>query len=101
MTDRTAQAVTWSRWRGSVGGPITIIVAAFVVAGVFLLPFGINPLSVYEEIIAGYYDGDLNNFKKWDAAARGVPKVTGFMYTTWRGNYSDLEAYGKALLRRD
>ena len=47
--------MTWSRWRGSVGGPITIIVAAFVVAGVFLLPFGINPLTVYREMIAGAF----------------------------------------------
>jgi ABC-type uncharacterized transport system permease subunit len=63
MTDRIAQAVTWSRWRGSVGGPITIIVAAFVVAGVFLLPFGINPLSVYKEIIAGSF-GSLNGLSE-------------------------------------
>lgn len=28
---------------------------------------------------------------------RGVPKVIGFMYTTWENKYDLLEAYGKAL----
>jgi hypothetical protein len=56
----------------------------------------------HPQIIAGYYDGkDLDNFKKWDAAARGVPKVTGFMYTTWDHKYELLEAYGKAMLGRE
>ena len=51
----------------------------------------------HAQIIAGYYDGDLSNFKKWRAAAKGVPKVTGFMYTTWQNKYDMLEAYGKAM----
>jgi len=33
----------------------------------------------HSQVIAGYYDGDLANFKKWDAAAKGVPHVTGFL----------------------
>ncbi len=49
------------------------------------------------QIIAGYYDTDLGNLKAWNAAARGVPKVTGFLYTTWQQKYDDLEAYGRAL----
>ena len=53
----------------------------------------------HEQVLAGYYDGD-DNFPTWDAAARGVPKVIGFMYTTWQNRYEDLERYGK-LLRRD
>jgi hypothetical protein len=52
----------------------------------------------HEQVIAGYYDGDLNNFKKWDAATKGVSGVTGFMYTTWQNKYDHLEAYGKAML---
>lgn len=55
----------------------------------------------HPQIIAGYYDGDLSNFKKWDAATKDVPKVTGFMYTTWRHQYEHLEAYGKAMLGKD
>ena len=50
----------------------------------------------HPQVIAGYYDGD-DNFKTWDAAARGVPKVIGFMYTTWQDRYDDLERYGKAM----
>jgi len=49
------------------------------------------------QLIAGYYDGD-DNFATWDAAARGVPGVIGFMYTTWQGRYDVLERYGKALI---
>jgi len=50
----------------------------------------------HEQILAGYYDGD-DNFKTWDDAARGMPKVEGFMYTTWQARYGDLERYGKLL----
>jgi hypothetical protein len=55
----------------------------------------------HPQVIAGYYDGDLSNFRKWDAAVRGVPGVRGFMYTTWARQYRHLEEYGKALTGRD
>lgn len=51
----------------------------------------------HRQVVAGYYDTDLDNFKKWDAAVRGIPNVEGFMYTTWDTKYDMLEAYGKAL----
>lgn len=51
----------------------------------------------HQQVIAGYYDGDLGNFKKWHAAAQGVTGVTGFLYTTWQNKYDHLEAYGQAL----
>jgi hypothetical protein len=51
----------------------------------------------HTQVIAGYYDGDIRNVRKWDAAAAGVPGVTGFMYTTWKANYAQLEEYVKAL----
>ncbi len=51
----------------------------------------------HPQIIAGYYDGGLDNLSQWSAAAGGVPKVIGFMYTTWENKYDLLEAYGKAL----
>jgi hypothetical protein len=42
----------------------------------------------HPQIIAGYYDGDdLTNFQQWDAAARQVKGVVGFMYTTWQAKY--------------
>jgi hypothetical protein len=34
---------------------------------------------------------------KWDAAAQGVPGVTGFLYTTWVRKYDHLEEYGQAM----
>ncbi len=54
----------------------------------------------HPQILAGYYDGD-DNFKTWDDASRGVPKVLGFMYTTWENRYDDLERYGKALIGKE
>lgn len=53
----------------------------------------------HRQVIAGYYDGDLSGFARWDQAARGVPKVDGFMYTTWQQRFGDLEAFGRAMRR--
>jgi hypothetical protein len=54
----------------------------------------------HSQVIAGYYDvDDLSGFTTWDEAARGVPRVEGFMYTTWGAKYRLLEAYGKAQQR--
>ena len=52
----------------------------------------------HRQLIAGYYDvDDLSNFQTWDAAARDIKGVIGFMYTTWSNQYGLLESYGKAL----
>jgi hypothetical protein len=52
----------------------------------------------HRQILAGYYDADdLSGFTRWDAAARGVKGVDGFMYTTWQAKYKLLEDYGRAL----
>ena len=60
MSDEATDAIpTWVRWREGFGGPIAIIVGAFVVAGIFLLLFGINPLTVYGVMVAGAF-GSLN-----------------------------------------
>ena len=50
----------------------------------------------HAQLIAGYYD-ESDNFKKWDIAARGMPKIEGFMYTTWENKYDLLEDNGKAM----
>ncbi len=55
----------------------------------------------HAQVIAGYYDGGLDNLKTWRKAARGVPRVTGFLYTTWENRYDLLEAYGKVLLGKE
>jgi hypothetical protein len=49
-------------------------------------------------MLAGYYDAAPETFSRWAEAARGVPNVRGFMYTTWRAKYDDLEAYSRAML---
>lgn len=55
----------------------------------------------HEQIIAGYYDGDLGNLRRWNAAAQDVPNLRGFMYTTWQHRYQHLEEYGQALQGKD
>lgn len=55
----------------------------------------------HAQVIAGYYDGGNESFQHWVKVAKGVPKVTGFMYTTWQHKYTDLEAYGKAMLGKE
>ncbi len=51
----------------------------------------------HRQLIAGYYDvDDLSNFQTWDAAARDIKGVMGFMYTTWSNQYGLLGSYGEA-----
>jgi hypothetical protein len=55
----------------------------------------------HKQVIAGFYDTPgMKGFTNWDEAAKGVPGVTGFMYTTWQHNFGQLEAYGKAMQRK-
>jgi hypothetical protein len=51
----------------------------------------------HRQVIAGYYDGGMENFVRWQAAAKGVKGVRGFIYTTWQGDYKLLEKYGEAM----
>jgi hypothetical protein len=52
----------------------------------------------HRQLIAGYYDvSDMSNFDAWNSAARGVPGVMGFMYTTWQSKYDLLEKYGASI----
>jgi len=50
----------------------------------------------HRQILAGYYDAPVDNIKTWLAEAAKVKGVDGVMYTTWVGNYKDLEAFAKA-----
>jgi hypothetical protein len=51
-----------------------------------------------KQVIAGYYDAPPKNIVNWLDAAKGAPNsVIGVMYTTWRNNYSDLDAFSKAV----
>jgi hypothetical protein len=49
----------------------------------------------HRQVIAGYYDADPAQITKWLDAAKGVEGVEGVMYTTWRGNYADLERFAE------
>lgn len=49
----------------------------------------------HRQVIAGYYDGPLGQIRDWLDAARGVPGVVGVLYTTWRQDYSQLEAFAR------
>lgn len=50
----------------------------------------------HPQLLAGYYDED-DNYTLWDEASRGVPRIFGFMYTTWQARYDDLARYGRAM----
>jgi len=48
------------------------------------------------QILAGYYDGPPGRIAEWLRDAAEVNGVVGVMYTTWRHNYADLEAFARA-----
>lgn len=47
------------------------------------------------QLIAGYYDNNLSELDDWKASAKNVRGVLGYMYTTWRGDYSAIETFAK------
>jgi hypothetical protein len=54
----------------------------------------------HKQVIAGYYDGDVGHAKEWLDAADTVKGVTGIMYTTWRHQFGDLEAFARVCRER-
>ena len=52
----------------------------------------------HSQLIAGFYDGDLSDVDAWLASAAKVKGVRGFMYTTWKQDYSQLEAVAQKLV---
>ena len=52
----------------------------------------------FETLAACYYDADnLDDVKGWLRVAKGVPKVQGFMYTSWEKKYKLLGDFGDLL----
>jgi hypothetical protein len=49
----------------------------------------------HQQIIAGYYDTDVNKLKAHLTTAKDVKAVVGVMYTTWQRKYEDLEAFAR------
>jgi hypothetical protein len=50
----------------------------------------------HHQVIAGYYDHEPAQIKQWLAAAQHLPNIDGVMYTTWSGNFNDLDAFANA-----
>ncbi len=49
----------------------------------------------HRQVLAAYYDGPVGRVREWLASAAKVKGVVGVMYTTWRSNYDDLEAFAR------
>jgi hypothetical protein len=49
-----------------------------------------------KQILAGYYDNEPGYIRTWLDDARGVADVVGVIYTTWKANFNDLEAFARA-----
>lgn len=47
----------------------------------------------HKQVIAGYYDGEEPKIADWLPKVRERAAVTGAMYTTWRHDYTQLEAF--------
>jgi len=58
------------------------------------LPFFTN--RGHSQVLAGFYDADAAAIKSWLSTGRDTKSsVTGAMYTTWQGNFTQLEAFAK------
>ena len=49
----------------------------------------------HKQVIAGYYDHKPEQVKDWLTSAAKVGGVPGVMYTTWKNDYSNIEAFAK------
>jgi hypothetical protein len=50
----------------------------------------------HRQVIAGYYDHDVREGRAWITSADRVSGVVGVMYTTWKHQYDDIEAFAEA-----
>ena len=54
----------------------------------------------HRQIVATYYDDEsMKQTRNWLGSAREQGSVIGYMYTTWRGDYSKMEEFSKLLSR--
>ncbi len=51
----------------------------------------------HRQILAGYYDAGPASIRPWLATAKNTKGIIGTMFTTWRNNYTDLEAFAREL----
>jgi hypothetical protein len=49
----------------------------------------------FQQVIGAFYDENVQtNFTSWQEAAKGLPGISGSMYTTYQRDYSQIEAFG-------
>jgi len=54
----------------------------------------------HRQIVATYYDDEsMKQTRNWLGSAREQGSVIGYMYTTWRGDYSKMEEFSKLVSR--
>lgn len=87
-----------SSWLGLTPGTVVMTWDGGAKAMQFFSQLGLH------QVIGGYYDS-VDNVRDWldkiDAAeARGARGIEGFLYTTWDGNYTDLEAVASLIKAR-
>lgn len=51
----------------------------------------------HKQIIAGYYDSPVENVRGWLDSAMKVKGVEGVMYTTWQGDYKNIERFAEVV----
>ena len=47
----------------------------------------------HTQILAGFYDAPPENIRDWLKAGEGLKGIRGAMYTTWQGNFSEIEKF--------
>ena len=51
----------------------------------------------HKQLIAGYYDSPVENVRGWLDSAMKVQGVEGVMYTTWQGDYKNIERFAEVV----
>ena len=96
-TERTNYYLVNGSWAGSWEGltPDVIIANWYFKKRLENMPFFAK--RGHRQLLAGYYDADPARIAEWIADARRLDiPLDGVMYTTWRKDYSDLEAFARA-----
>jgi hypothetical protein len=51
----------------------------------------------HKQLLAGYYDGDMNATVTWLKDSLDIPGIEGVEYTTWQHRYDDLEKFAQTV----
>jgi hypothetical protein len=47
------------------------------------------------QVLCGYYDGPLSDWRNWLTSGAKVHGIVGYMYTTWQNNFDHIEEFAK------